>query len=84
MPQYERGTKEAGSYSLEVIVDLLLVVGGAGLSIRRGVRRTHGSDLPLLHALNGCFARGADRQPRVIQHQTGCSTRSMRKKRESR
>lgn len=51
--RYEKGTKEAGSYSLKVIADLLLVVGGAGLPIRRGVRSTHGSDLPLLHALNG-------------------------------
>lgn len=39
--------------SVKVIADLLLVVGGAGLPIRRGVRSTHGSDLPLLHALNG-------------------------------
>ena len=69
--RYERGTKKAGSYSLEVVVDLLLVVGGAGLPIRRGVRRTHGSDLPLLHALNGRFARRADRQPRIVQHKMG-------------
>lgn len=58
--RYEKGTREAGSYLLKLIADLLLVVGGAGLPIRRGVRSTHRSDLPLLHALNGYFARRAD------------------------
>lgn len=46
--RYERGTREAGSYSLETI----WVVGGVGLLVRLGVVARHGADLPLLHLLN--------------------------------
>lgn len=47
LARYERGTREAGSHSLETI----WVVGGVGLLVL-GVAARHGADLPLLHRLN--------------------------------
>lgn len=48
LARYGRGTREAGSHSLETI----WVVGGVGLLVRLGVVARHGADLPLLHRLN--------------------------------
>lgn len=46
--RYERGTREAGSHSLETI----WVVGGVARLVRLGVVTRQGANLPLLHHLN--------------------------------
>lgn len=46
--RYERGTREAGSHSLETI----WVVGGVARLVRLGVVTRHGANMPLLHLLN--------------------------------